>query len=437
MSIPAKVRDYLRRRGGAYRARVCREADSLAETVAGAGLSPAQVARATVLKGGSAYLMVVHPCDRQVDIGAVGRLFRLSVEPVSRDELESCFPDCDWRALPPVPAAYGLRAVLDPRLEQADEVYLPLGRLGAFARTDGRNFGRLLGGAWRRGDAFRRTGEEVAAVDSGAGWACGAALQMERSVEGRDGFWPMPGIAGQVLSLRDNPYAHVSELAAIIEQDPVLSDQIVRYSAFPFHGYRGKVETVSEAVGRVLGMDFALELAFGLSLARSQRNLSTDPASVRAFWRHALYGAALAHALCNEIEYLRRPSHEIEYLRRPSPGTAFLGALLHNVAALATQFRGPEQPVPVPGWEMPVEIAQTIAAHDNPEYDGDYAVYPRLAYIANALLRRWGIGEPGVQEPPVELLEKVGLTPGRAEAALEAISACRDGLDSMASMMAE
>lgn len=460
MSIPAKVRDYLRKRGGNYRARVFQGACSFTEAVEGAGLPPSRVAQATVLSAGPAYLMIVHPADHEVDIPVVERLFRRSFEPASRQDLEALFYDCDSRALPPVPGAYGLHAVLDPRLEQAKEIYFSLGRLGAFVRTDGQNFGRLLSDARRRSVSFRRIDEESEPpeeVPEVFGMSPSQA-EMKHRIQQLNDLPPMPGIAAQVLRLRNNPYAHVSELAAIIEQDPSLSAQVIRYASSPFYSYQGRVDSVAMAVARVLGMDFVLDLAFGLSLGRSFHNPAEGPVGLNAFWRHATHAAALSQALCNEIEYLSRPS----------PGVAYLAGLLHNFGFLLlghlfpSQFSAvnealavaPDRPVReverevmgmthtelglwlVEAWDMPVEIVEAVREHHDPTYEGDYAVYPHLVYLANALLKRYGIGDSETEEMPADLLQRVGISQEKAEAALESVMAGHEALEFMAGKMA-
>jgi HD-like signal output (HDOD) protein/prolyl-tRNA editing enzyme YbaK/EbsC (Cys-tRNA(Pro) deacylase) len=461
MSIPGKIRDYLRQRGGNYRARVFQGADSFAEAVEGAGLPASRVAEATVLSAGPAYLMIVHPADHEVDIPAIEQLFRRSFERASGGDLAALFPDCDDRALPPVAAAYGLRAVVDPRLEQGEEVYFSLGRLGAFVRTDGQNFRRLMGDAPRRIVAYRRAEQQSFQAQEPLSEQAGISAshaQMKQRVEQLRDLPPMPGIATQVLRLRNNPYAHVSELAAIIEQDPSLSAQVIRYASSPFYGYQGRVDSVAMAVARVLGMDFVLDLAFGLSLGKSFRNPAEGPVGLDAFWRHATHAAALTQALCNEMEYLNRPS----------PGIAYLSGLLHNFGFLLlghlfpNQFSAvnealaaaPERPVReverevmgmthtelglwlVEAWDMPVEIIEAVREHHDPDYEGDFAVYPNLVYLANVLLSRHGIGDSESGEMPRALLERVGLTAEKAEAALESVMAGSEALDFMAGKMA-
>jgi len=454
MSIPTRVRDYLREQGGKYRVRVVQGAGSFADAVEESGLEPDKVARATVMKAGRVHLMVIHPASRGVDVSALETAFKRSFEYSPRDELTEIFPNCDWRALPPLPGPYCLRAVVDPKLDRLADVYFSVGRLGKFVHTDGETFRRLVNDGWRH-PVSSPLAEDGANPVSARTFV---APEITKRIERPDRLPPMPGIATEVLNLRNNPYAHVSELAAIIEQDPTLSAQIIRYASAPFYGYEGEVDSVAMAVARVLGMDFVLDLALGLSLGKSFRSPTDGPLGLNAFWRHATYTAALAQALCNQIDYPNRPS----------PGIAYLSGLLHNSGYLLLghlfprQFQrvneavaqAPERSILelekeamgmthtelglwlASAWDMPIEIMKAAREHHNADYQGDYAVYANLVSLANALLYRHGIGDSETGEVSAALLERVGLTFAKAEAALEAVIESRDALDFMALKMA-
>lgn len=456
MTIPATVRAHLRQKGGRYKARMVGSAGSMAEAIAEAQLPPERVALATLLTTGKTVLMVIHPASHKVDLAALAALFRRPFSQCSRKGLKEMFPDCDPEALPPLPNAYGVKAVIDESLADREDLYFPPGRLGVFVHASGDDYAGLAEGCW------------VRRVSAPGESAPGATLEAERAraeemrarILRLQKIPAMPGMAAEIRRLRNNPYAHVSELAAIIEQDPSLSAQILRYASSPFFGYQGKVDSVALAISRVLGIDFVMDLAFGLSLARTFRRSTLGAAApaMNLFWRHASYAAALTQALC-----LRIP-----YMRRPSPGMAYLSGLLHNFGTLLLAEIEPDRFIALyrtiarePGrsaleleremvgathmdlgswlmeeWRMPREIVDAVREHHNPRFQGDFAVYPNLVCIANFLLRRHGIGDAEGGEMPQGLLEAVGLDPQRAEEALDAVLGGREGLEFMARKMA-
>lgn len=69
------------------------------------------------------------------------------------------------------------------------------------------------------------------------------AGEIRRRIEQVYELPPMPEMARRILQLRGNPDASVADLAAIIEFDPSLAAQVVRYAASPFYAYRGKINS--------------------------------------------------------------------------------------------------------------------------------------------------------------------------------------------------
>jgi HD-like signal output (HDOD) protein len=281
---------------------------------------------------------------------------------------------------------------------------------------------------------------------------------IRRRIEKVTNLPPMPGIAAEIIRLRNNPYSNASELAAVIEQDPSLSAQLLRYAGSPFYGYQGKLDSVEQAIVRVLGMDFVMDFAFGLALGKPFRNPKEGPLGLDAFWNHAIHTATLSQALCNVIDYSVRPA----------PGVAYLAGLLHNFGflLLGHLFRPqfdrlnkameaePQRPIIelerevigvthtelglwlMEAWDMPREIIETVREHHNVAYRGDYSGYANLVYVANALLARHGIGDAEAVAIPQSLYEAFGLNEADAEAALASVMADREGLDFMARRMA-
>jgi HD-like signal output (HDOD) protein/prolyl-tRNA editing enzyme YbaK/EbsC (Cys-tRNA(Pro) deacylase) len=451
MSIPSKVSEYLRRKGGQFKARVGAGGDSLHSAIAEAKLLPARVAQATVLTTGKSVLMIVHPADQEPDVAAVAQMVKQPLSHATLQDLSRLFPDCDPQAIPPLPEAFGLKGIVDPALTAAEQVYFSAGRLGVFVRATGADLARLTEGG--RVKSVSRPREEPATPLGGD--RVGAIRERVRHVHQLPS---MPGMAMQILKLRNNPYSHVSELAAIVEQDPSLSAQIIRYASSPFFGYQGRVDSVAMAIARVLGMDFVMDLAFGLSLCKSFRNPTGGPLGLNNFWQHATFTGALTQALC-----LRIP-----YMRRPSPGIAYLSGLLHNFGFLLLghlfpdQFtrlnkalaEHPERPITelereilgishadlglwlMEAWGMPKEIVDAVHEHHNPAFRGDFAVYANLVYIANALLSRHGIGESETLQIPQQLLDATGLDEIQAEAALGTVLESRESLEFIARKMA-
>lgn len=264
---------------------------------------------------------------------------------------------------------------------------------------------------------------------------------------------PIPEVAQAVLRLRDHPQADARRLARLIELDPSLAAQIIRCASSAFFGYRGKIDSVQDAVSRVLGFDKALYIASGLAAGKALRHNKEGPLGLRAFWASAVYTATLMQALAGQVSARCRPN----------PGLAYLAGLVHNIGflllghLLEAEFallneaveRQPNRPLSeieaevlgvshgelglwlLRKWKLPNEVLITTLNHHNPDYRGDAAVYAHLALVADRLLKRHAIGDGDSQELPAQVLEGLGLTLETAESTLAAVLAGREELDAL------
>lgn len=262
---------------------------------------------------------------------------------------------------------------------------------------------------------------------------------------------PIPEVAQAVLRLKDHPQADARRLARLIELDPSLAAQIMRCASSAFFGYRGKIDSVQDAVSRVLGFEKALYIATGLAAAQALRHDKEGPLGIRAYWINAVYTATLMQALAERL-----PTSS-----RPNQGLVYLAGLVHNIGILllghllepefdALNLAVEQQPerslldieAEVLGvshcelglwllrkWKLPMEVLVTTLNHHNPDYRGDASVYVQLAVVAGCLLRSHGIGEGAAQGPPERLLIELGLTIETSQSALDAVLAERAGLD--------
>lgn len=294
------------------------------------------------------------------------------------------------------------------------------------------------------------------------------AGEIRRKIERVYELPPMPEMARRVLELRKNPDADISDLAQIVELDPSLAAQVIRYASSPFYGYRGRINSIHDAITRVLGFDLVMNMALGLATGRSFPNLCDGPLGLTAFWRHAVYSAALSQAI------VRKMPRE----RRPELGMAYLAGLLHNFGFLLLghlfppEFKllnklviaHPDSPVTalekcvlgmgqaqevldmghaqmgawlMQSWEMPPEIVVTVREHHNPAYDGEHAVYSHLVLVTDHLLKRHGIGDAADGELPDISLRRIGVKEDLLAELVEELIENAGDLDSMARSLAE
>jgi Ala-tRNA(Pro) deacylase len=102
------------------------------------------LAKGVVVRHKEGYILTVVPASRQVQLEEVGRWLKRPVALASEDEVGVLFPDCEYGAVPPIAAAYGLTAVVDASLEGHEHVYFEGGDHCALVQVTGAEFHHLM-----------------------------------------------------------------------------------------------------------------------------------------------------------------------------------------------------------------------------------------------------------------------------------------------------
>ncbi len=262
----------------------------------------------------------------------------------------------------------------------------------------------------------------------------------------------MPELAQRIMAL--GPHPDVRKLVTIVELDPGLAGQMVRQATSPFFGYRGRVNSVSDAITRVLGMEPAMRLAFGVIAGKAMRSPADGPVGRKAVWLQAAYSAALMQSIAENLPQSNRAL----------PGMCYLGGLMHNIGLLLlghlfptdlhalnkAVLDNPSTPLIdleqrlfmtdhtevgawlMQKWNMPEEVIVAVQRHHDDAYRGENAIYANLALLADRLLQRLGQGGADSEELPAELLADLGLQEADLMDAVQRLLESRSDLDSLA-----
>jgi len=268
---------------------------------------------------------------------------------------------------------------------------------------------------------------------------------------------PLPAITHEILTLYSNPNASTTSLARIVEKDPILSAQVIRWANSAMYG-RGESASVQDAVGRVLGFDLVMNLSVGLTAAAPLKVEDSGPIGLKAYWVDALFSAMLCQRLA---KYCMGPN-------QPQPGIAYLAGLLHNLGLLLFAHLFPDEhkalnriltsapdisfpqlieyslgvsPVTLSrwlldDWDLPKVLRLAISHQSDPTYHGIHAVYPRLVLIANAALRPHHLSGYAVRDlVTIELLAVLGLDPFHVTDEVQRLVECKDEVLQFAGQM--
>jgi HD-like signal output (HDOD) protein/prolyl-tRNA editing enzyme YbaK/EbsC (Cys-tRNA(Pro) deacylase) len=281
------------------------------------------------------------------------------------------------------------------------------------------------------------------------------ALRVKQRLEDTLEIPPMPDSAAQIIKLRVDPNATISELVKIVERDPSLAAQVVSWAASPYYGAVGKIKSVQDAILRVLGFDLVVNLALGLSLGRSLKLPTNGPRNSMPYWERSVFSATLVESLVKQMS----PKN------RPSMGLAYLCGLLHNFGFLLLSFVFPPHFIVISRnleinrhvhpsvienfligvtreqvsswlmeiWHMPEEIGVALRWQHLPDYVGTHFAYPNLLFLVNKALDL-----KSMHRPLSELLqyrnvmERLGLDPSSVLSCIEGVFEKEREISSMA-----
>ncbi len=282
--------------------------------------------------------------------------------------------------------------------------------------------------------------------------------EMRQSISTIKELPPLPEVGRRVMSLASDPLSDAKKLAEVIELDPLLTTQVIRWAGSALYGYRGKIYSVQDAISRVLGYDYVLNLVMGLTALSPLKTPQEGPLGSTEQWRHALASSHLMLKL----------SQNIPLERRPDPKKIQLAALLHNIGFLLLGHQFPDEfhyldkltranpGLPVirienfafgtdhsqlggwlmRTWSMPKPVIDVIHHHHNPSYRGDNHILNLLTYLNDTLLGRIGIGDATSQDYPSTVFEQLHLSEIKTENLLDDLSDNLQAIESMAETLA-
>ena len=277
------------------------------------------------------------------------------------------------------------------------------------------------------------------------------ASNLRQRIESTTKLPAMPDVAQSLLRLNTNPNSNISDLIEIIELDPSISAQIIRYARSAFYGYKGEIPSLSYAIKVVLGYNSTIDIALGLSLGKTFNIPDNGPMGLYPFWQHSIYSAALVQRLIGVM-----PTQH-----QPLPGIGFLCGLLHNFGILLVAHIFKEESKQLQqaiennndtprivierqilgtdhmeigawlmhSWNLQAEIQVAVAEHHNQHYRGIHAAYAKLTLIADHLLKRHDIGDAESTELPEDILSSLGFNQEQAEEMLEIVITSAPELD--------
>ena len=452
MAAAARVEQFLNRKGLAFELVPVSEdpRGGLDAAVLGDGIDRRQVIRSTALIDVRGVLLVVHPLDSSPDLDAIATRTGRRMQPLTMTQAGRLFSDCAPGFVPPFGAAYGLPVLVEDALYQADQLVMACGSSSRLMVMAGRDFRRAMAGAEKGHITIRHSGQAARTVTLDE-----VAARLEKLYR----LPPMPALGMRILQLTSNPDASARELAELIEYDPSVTAQIIRYARSALFNYPGQIDSVQEAVTRVLGFERVAHIALGIASVRAFDIPRAGPLGMDQFWRHSLYCAFVCQRLApqcgadSSLAYLCGLLHnfglllvghlfptefeELNRLRAANPevsmraleqqvfgddgeqqmlsvGHGVIGGILHKL------------------WQLPDPVIKAAGVHQQGEYEGEHKTYVVMVQLANGLLKEKGVGDEFNPDDIGHLAERLGLEAGSLDRLREDVEQVADNLDSLA-----
>ncbi|WP_137170631.1 HDOD domain-containing protein [Marinomonas sp. FW-1] len=261
------------------------------------------------------------------------------------------------------------------------------------------------------------------------------SIRLKQRIEETLEIPPLPASSHRIIRLSTDQSAGTDELCDVIALDPSLAAQVISWASSPYYGAPGSIESVEDAIIRVLGYDMVMNLALGLSMGNGFQPPEDGPRHYEDFWLDSVSNAVLMESLVKAMPMQNRPKL----------GHAYLAGLLHNFGYLGISTilpphfsilsRYQEANAHLPSelvemqilhftkeqlgswllryWSLPDNIWMAIRYSKKPHYYGEHAILAKLLFVSNQLRHNNPI-EPSV-------LVEIGLT-------LEEAEGCRDAI---------
>ncbi|OUR70660.1 histidine kinase [Marinomonas sp. 42_23_T18] len=260
---------------------------------------------------------------------------------------------------------------------------------------------------------------------------------------------PLPASSQRIIRLCANEKAGTDELCNVISLDPSLAAQVVSWASSPYYGAPGEIESVEDAIIRVLGFDMVMNLALGLSMGKALAVPENGPRHYDSYWFEAVSFASLMEAMVKKM-----PAK-----KRPRLGHAYLAGLLHNFGLLAIGAVLPphfsilsrhlEVNAHLPTnlvemhllklsreqigawllrhWALPDGICNGIRYSKNLDYDGENAIIARMLSVCHNLLNKDDI--------PQASQDMIGLDQNQLQAIYQDLKDNSDNIKLMVSLI--
>lgn len=154
--------------------------------------------------------------------------------------------------------------------------------------------------------------------------------QILEIVQEKKNIPPLPDILHRLEAKIGNPKSKISDIAILIETEPILSGRLIQLSNSVFFGGGGsRVDRLPDAIIR-LGLKMILDLAYTLEIPKLF--MHNHALNQKKFWQHSLAVAILSRLLGEHLTQLEC-----------DPDPCYLSGLMHDIGVVVFNFAIPKE----------------------------------------------------------------------------------------------
>ena len=210
---------------------------------------------------------------------------------------------------------------------------------------------------------------------------------------------PLPATAQEILSCFGDEYIDAKKVTAVVEGDPGICAKLLGLANSAYFGLAEPVNSIGEAISRVLGVDTVRSLVLAMAIQQSFNSKKCPGFDTARFWTQSL----LTAECCKKVALADDGADD------DVRDLAYSTGLCHNLGLLALAHMEPARTSSVLMSHRELGQPNSLAGLFSAEFDADHRV------MTAELARTWSLPAPMVSAyqyrafPAIECEHRLGL----------------------------
>lgn len=201
------------------------------------------------------------------------------------------------------------------------------------------------------------------------------AARIAKSIEALP---PLPATAERILNCFGDEFIDAKKVATVVEGDPGICARLLGLSNSAYYGLAEPVNTISEAISRVLGVDTVRALVLAMAVQKSFNSKDCSGFDAERFWMQSLMAADCCKKIALADEQAEDDDRDL----------AYLAGLCHNLGLMALAHMEPERTNAALARHQSEGRPDSLGEIFNDEFNTDHCV------LTAELARCWSLPVP-------------------------------------------